>query len=374
MPKKVRVRCGHGTINKDGLGFRAEVMIEKERIRRRCATEEEAQLFLEETWRQSVNGISPDKSRITWSELVEMFLEDRANTNIKKTTLQAYRNDLRYCAKWGKLGVQRLSDRHIRNLISELRQREKPLAPKSIYNVRGTIHAALQFAVYSGVTDHNVCSKVKAPQVPEVPMEVWTREQLQAFLKAIEGDRIEALLWLIASTGVRKGEAIALKWSDLDLQTGEIIITRRLTRLAKGGGIDIDTPKSRAGARIVFLPNQALVKLRVWQQKQQEEKELAGRDWREAHWVFTSRNGNHFEPRWINKHLSDILAQHKLTHISVHGLRHTFVSLLLQSGESVRDVQTTVGHSKPSVTMNKYWKELPGAGARVANKIGEILK
>lgn len=374
-PKKIKVRAGRGTITARGpTAFRAEIMIDGERVRETFPSEEDAQRFLDEVVRRSVKyGISLDKTRVTWKELVESFLDARELAGVKKTTMRIYRDELRYCKEWEDLPVQRLTAEHITRLLSRLKKAEKPLAPKSLYNIRITIHGVLRHGVALDILDRNVCDKVKSPQVPESDPEVWTKEQLRTFLRAIEGDRVEALLWTIAATGMRKGEAVALRWSDVKLETGEVVISKRITRVSGGVGIDLDTPKSRAGSRVVYLPPQAIAKLTEWRTRQQLDQKLAEEKWKGGNWVFTGKWGNHLEPRWINRHLTDLLRRHGLEHITVHGLRHTFVTLLLQAGESLRDVQTVVGHSRPSVTLNMYWRVLPGASARVATRVGELL-
>jgi integrase len=373
--RKIKVRAEHGYIARHRDGFRAEITFDGERVRKTFPTEGEAQRFLEEICRRSIRyGISFDKTRVTWLELVASFLEARELANVKKTTLRIYRNEMRYTHEWDRLPVQRLTAEHVTRLLARLKKGDKPLAPKSLYNIRGTIHAVLKHGIALDILDRNVCDQVKAPQVPDSNPTVWTRAQLQRFLKAIDGDRLETFLWVVASTGMRKGEACALQWGDINLQTGEVVISRRLLRIGGGEGIDIDTPKSRAGARVVYLPAPALGKVAAWRERQQVERKVHAHLWTERGWVFTTRTGNHFEPRWVNKHLTEILATHGLGYITVHGLRHTFVTMLLQSGESVRDVQSAVGHAKPSVTMNMYWRVLPGSGTRVATKMGELLR
>jgi hypothetical protein len=77
--------------------------------------------------------------------------------------------------------------------------------------------------------------------------------------------------------------------------------------------------------------------------------------------------------RWISKHLTDLLKRHRLDHLSVHGLRHTFCTLLLAGGASLKDVQEVAGHARPSVTLNMYFASIPGAGERIAGRMGDLL-
>jgi integrase len=89
--------------------------------------------------------------------------------------------------------------------------------------------------------------------------------------------------------------------------------------------------------------------------------------------VFTSRTGKYVEPRKVNVYLQEIIEEVGLEPITVHGLRHTFCTWLLRNGVPVKDVSDTVGHSKPSVTLNLYWQSIPGVGARVSAKVTELL-
>jgi integrase len=146
-----------------------------------------------------------------------------------------------------------------------------------------------------------------------------------------------------------------------------------MTRLAYGAGVDIDTPKSRAGARTVNLPPPTLARLRRWKVAQARERKLADDAWRDEGRAFTTRTGEFVEPRWINKHFDELLARHGLPRITPHGLRHTFCTLLLQDGASIKDVQEIAGHARPSVTLNMYYGSLPGASGRISGQMGKLL-
>ncbi|HEY3081025.1 MAG TPA: tyrosine-type recombinase/integrase, partial [Chloroflexota bacterium] len=106
---------------------------------------------------------------------------------------------------------------------------------------------------------------------------------------------------------------------------------------------------------------------------QRTEARLARDRYQEQGWVFTSRYGNHLLPRWISRHLADVLKGAGLEHLPIHGLRHTFCTLLLKAGASIKDVQEIAGHSRPSVTLNMYFASIPGAGQRVADQAGALF-
>src|SRR5205823_6592004 len=126
----------------------------------------------------------------------------------------------------------------------------------------------------------------------------------RSFLAALAGEPLEALFWLLLSTGVRKGEAIALKWDDIDLDTGRVTVRRKIVRLM--GEAVIGDAKSDAGVRVVQLPATAMQKLLLWQKRQQLQKKMAT-NWTEGGWVFTHGSGKWVEPRWVNKKLTELL-------------------------------------------------------------------
>jgi integrase len=297
--KRIKVRAGHGYIrqNYKSSTFKAEVMIDGQRLSKSFPDVEGAQQWLEEIVRRSYKfGISLDKAKVTFGELARMFLEAKEIEGRKKTTLQDYRGTIRCCnAMWENTPVQRITPDHITRLLATLKKGglavtvektvweydpaakrkvkriqpvetvKAPYSPKHLRNIHGTIHAVLEYGVtVLSVLEYNAVDKVKAPSVPLADPKAWDDQSLQRFLKAVEGKRNETLLWVLATTGLRKGELVGLKWSDINLTTGEVTIKRRIVRLGYGNGVDISTPKSRAGMRVINLAEPALAKLRAW--------------------------------------------------------------------------------------------------------------
>ncbi len=378
--KKIKVRCGHGNITRVGKSFKARLMVEGQLVSQNFLTEEGAQLHLEGLVKRSLKyGISPDKSKTTWKELADAFLEAKELEGLKKTTLSDYRRCLRYCSGWDKIAVQRLTADHVTRVLSALKKgvgTRTPLCSKTLRNHYGTIHAILGFGVAREILERNVTDLIKPPSADGPPPRALGTVQVESFLRALEGERTEALFWVILSTGLRKGEAVGLKWGDVDLTTGVVTIKRRLVRV--DGQMDMDTPKSKAGLRTVVLPEPALEKLKAWKIRQDVERNSHGEAWREEGWIFTGWKGGRYagkyiEPRTVNDYLDVILEKADLPHVTVHDLRHTFCTWLLSQGVSVKDVQEAAGHSRPSVTYNLYHASVPGASQRVADKMGQLL-
>jgi integrase len=413
--RRVKPRCGRGNIYVLPSGsYRAEVMIEGERGRAVFPTEEAAQRFLEEAVKRADRyGISLDRTKLKVAQLVALFLDAKRTEGRKATTLQDYGVMSRYVVKvLGDELVQFLQPAHITRLLALLKEgtltidRERvvwepdaqtgkkvkvrrtvrvsvpPLGPKTLRNVYGFVHGVLAFAVQQQIVEANVADRVATPRVEPSDPKPWPQDKLLTFLRAVEGDRLEAMWLLLLDSGLRKGELAALKWEDLDEATGDLRVSRRVVRLADGR-LDYSTPKSRAGLRTITVSEPVLAKLLEWRVAQRREKMAHRTSWVEGGWMFTTRNGTHLEPRFVNKRLCQILEGARLlppktlgvqrsTELTVHGLRHTFCTLLLASNTPIKDVQQVAGHSRASVTLDMYGGAIPGASRRVAGKTAAI--
>jgi integrase len=413
--RRIKPRCGRGNIYPLPSGsYRAEVMIDGERARAVFPTEEAAQRFLEEVVKRADRyGISLDRTKLKVAQLVALFMDAKKTEGRKRTTLDDYRVMSRYVVKvLGDELVQFLQPAHVTRLLALLKEGKltveaervvwerdaatgknvkvrrptrvnvPPLGPKTLRNVYGFVHGVLAFAVQQQIVEANVADRIATPRVDPSEPKPWPQAKLIEFLRAIEGDRLEAMWLLLLDSGLRKGELIALKWEDLDEESGDLRVSRRVVRLSDGT-LDYSTPKSRAGLRTVTVSEPVLAKLLVWRAAQKREKMAHRKTWAEGGWMFTTRNGTHLEPRFVNKRLCQILEGARLlepkkpgvtrsTELTVHGLRHTFCTLLLASNTPIKDVQQVAGHSRASITLDMYGGAIPGASRRVAGKTAAI--
>src|SRR5712692_1268450 len=334
--RSIRVRCGHGNIARVGKSYRARLMVDGKMVSQNCPTEDAAQVFLEGVVKRTLHyGMPLDKTKITWKELAQSFIQAKELQDVKKTTLSDYRRCLKYCAEWDEIPASQITPDHVRNLLAKLKKgigTRTPLGGKTLNNHFSTIHAILDQGVRDQILERNVADLVDRPKIGPVSPNALEISEIERFLKALEGERTDALFWVILATGLRKGEAVGLKWDDVNLETGVITVKRRLVRV--DGAIDIDTPKSRAGMRTVKLPVQALQKLKAWRIRQEVDKNAYGSTWRNEGWIFTTPKGGRYagkylEPRTVNDYLDQILAKAELPHATVHDLRHTFCTWLL---------------------------------------------
>ena len=174
-------------------------------------------------------------------------------------------------------------------------------------------------------------------------MQVFSPEQARSFLVACCGERLEGLYWLALSTGLRRGELLALKWDDLDLDAGRLSVRRSLGR-SSTQGIVIEEPKTRQGRRTVRISAPAVAVLRVHRKRQLEQRLQAGPQWRDTGCVFTTSIGTTIDPRNLELDFRQMLAKvPTLSAIRFHDLRHSAATIALRPGCTSEDGKRDAG-------------------------------
>lgn len=174
----------------------------------------------------------------------------------------------------------------------------------------------------------------------------YERKELERFIAALNAwghEQAIPLFRLLAFTGIRKGEALALTWNDIDLEGMQIHISKTVTR--KKGGLTIQTPKTKKSNRHVSIDAKTVAALKEWKAKTEADGKSL---------VFQNSKGSILTPSAPRKWLRTVAEKAKLKPIPVHGFRHTHASLLFESGATVKDVQTRLGHADIQTTMNVY--------------------
>ena len=203
-------------------------------------------------------------------------------------------------------------------------------------------------------------------------MKTLTASQVRDLLRVVRGTLHEALYLLAVSTGLREGELLGLKWSDLDWTTRRLQVQRQLQRL-RGGGLVYSEPKSQAGKRAVFLSSIAVSRLRSHRVIQAYERLFAGERWQENDLLFPSSIGTPWDPRNLYKQFKILLRQAALPDIRFHDLRHTAATLMLQQGIHPKVVQERLGHADISLTLTTYSHVLPDIQEEAAEKFDLLL-
>ena len=202
-------------------------------------------------------------------------------------------------------------------------------------------------------------------------MRTLSDTQVRSLLLAAQGTRYEALFWLAVSTGLREGELLGLRWSDLDWKTHSLHVQRQLQRL--DGQYVFPEPKSAAGRRVIVVGETMIQKLRAHLNILEAERREAGDRWQENDLIFSSSLGTPWDKRNMFKYYKIFLKKAGLPDIRFHDLRHTAATLMLQQGVHPKIVQERLGHSDITLTLNTYSHVLPAMQEEAASKLDELL-
>ena len=207
---------------------------------------------------------------------------------------------------------------------------------------------------------------------PAFAIQPLDERQSRALLATVAGHRLEALYRVALSLGLRRGEVLGLRWSDIDFERATLRVTGALQRYR--GKLERASTKTAASAQPISLPPVLLATLRRHQRAQERERAAAGTRWKEHGLVFTTALGTPIEPRNLIRHFKGVLKRAGLPQtIRFHDLRHSCATLLIAQGVHPRVVMEILRHSQISTTMNTYAHVLPRLQQDATAKIEELL-
>ena len=257
----------------------------------------------------------------------------------------------------GAVKLEALNTHTIQGFYNSLRtEREggRPLSPKSVKNVHGILHKALQQAVAVGYLRFNPADACTLPRAEKKEINPLDEEQIATFLKAIEGHRHELLYKVALFTGMREGEVLGLMWDCVDFEKGTIAIKRQLRReQKKGGAYYITTPKNGKPRTIAAAP-WVMMLLRSQKARQAEQQLKMGPLWEDSGMVFTNETGGYLSYRTVYDCFKRIVAQIGTPSTRFHDLRHTFAVASLRAGDDIKTVQDNLGHHTAAFTLDVY--------------------
>ena len=281
------------------------------------------------------------------------------------------------------LGAVRLSALNVKtietfigDLLSEGRINENSkktagLSPKTVRNIFGTLHRALYDAVRFGLLAFNPASQVQLPRYQRPPITPWSGEQAGAFIQYAENkqDPLAPIWRLLLVTGLRRGEVVGLRWSDVDLVEAKISVTQ--TKVMAGNLCVTTTPKSRAGTRTLAIDPGTVTALAVLKNQQEATAKALGRALTDL--VVTADDGRPVQPKWLYERFKSAQRGSGLPYISLHQARHTAVTWQLSEGTPLHIVSGRTGHSQSSTTSNIYAHFLPQHDSQASTVIGYAL-
>ncbi|QIG42060.1 site-specific integrase [Nocardioides anomalus] len=310
------------------------------------------------------------------SMTVASYLEEWlwAKQSLRASTFKSYESHVRnYLVPYvGHHPLGELRPAHLDKMYRELASREdQRLSVSTLRRVHATLLSALSTAVKRGQLERNPASAVELPQQRRREPVTWTAKDLQAFLQAVQSDPLHPLFLLLAVTGLRRGEVIALRWRDVDLNLGRLSV--RQAAVLVGGRVVVGEPKSRSGHRTIAVDDETCRRL-TWHKRAQElavSRVLAPPQRPEL--VFSDEHGEALDPAHVSRRFVRLVHACGLPRIRLHDLRHTSASLGLASGESLVEVSRRLGHSSLSVTADIYSHISPEVAKHSAERLAASI-
>jgi integrase len=294
-----------------------------------------------------------DPSKETVAQFTERWLRDWAAGNVGNKTFTRYEQLLQkhICPLVGRLPIQRLRATDLQGIYAAMA--EAGLADQTRLHVHRVASRMLGHAQQWGVVASNVAAMVDAPRVLAHEIEILTPAEIQTVLDKLRGRPLYTIAAVLLATGLRRGELLALRWQDVDLDGAALRVERALEQ-TKRGGLVFKAPKTRHGRRRVTLPPSTVALLREhWRTQQEQRLALGFGKSPPGAPVFADWDGSVRSPHWLTQLWRKAVKAAGLK-ATLHSLRHTHASTLIASGLDVLTISRRLGHGSPVITLGVY--------------------
>lgn len=366
-----RRAAGEGSVYKRGKRWVGQVGSGKNREIKYFDTQREANDWRHKKVEQKRQGLQVAGSKVPLSKFLDEWLIVK-KTSIRPNTYLQYSQIVHQHINptLGEIKLRDLKPHQVQNLYTK--KLADGISPRTTRLIHSVLHNALNHALKIGLVVRNVSDMTTLPKVPRKEMKTLDDYQVLQLLQAAEGTRMRVLFRIAVTTGLRQGEILGLKWSDLDWQTGRLQIQRQVQR-RKGEGLVFCEPKSASGRRVVSLGEKTIAILREHREKQYKERVQAGDKWQENDLIFPTPIGTPQDCANVLKAYKRCLEKAGLPDLRFHDLRHTAATLMLQQEINPKVVQERLGHSDISLTLNTYSHVLPSMQEEAAEKMDELF-
>ena len=358
-----------------------------------------------------------DGDKLTFSEFVKKWFKDYANFALAPATLAQYRIllDSHILPVLGRYKLTQIKPGHINTLLVNLSQsrkdgREGGYSEETVTRVLAVISTVFSTALKWEVIKSNPCDKVTPPKKAKEKKKIhaWTVEEAAAFLAFLDEEyqiktkahdrtddtgkvyhvgeysqthkvptQLKLFFHLAIFCGCRRGELIALEWTDIDFNTGMLSITKSTTISDK---VRTDAPKTASSERVLKIPAPVMELVKEWKCEQDKYKNDLGDKWKGKNYVFIQWDGKQMYPSTPTNAFKDILSRYNESHAEklpvrrLHDLRHTNATILLTSGIDPRTVAGRLGHAQTSTTLNLYADFMKKPDEAAADLLADTIK
>ena len=353
-------------------------------------TKKEAEAKKEEYLNGIKNGLNADFQDVTLGDLMHTWLFEVVRMSRKPATFVKYEGHYRNYIKNSELYGMKISlikSIQIQRYYNKLYQQGK--SSKTIKALNNFLKTFFNYAVDEGYLAKNPCTgkKIVIPGTPEekieAEIETFTDEEIKKIKEALKGHRLKVLFLLAFGTGLRQGELLGLKWTDIDFEKKELRVQRmikQVTIIDEKGNRKYKTieqiPKTKNSIRTVPIPSSLIPMLKEHKNRQREEKLKAGSAYLndvEKGYVFTTELGNTIDASNLLKTYKKILNRAGVPYRKFHAIRHTYATKLFERGVPLKTVSELLGHSNISITANIYTHVIPKQKTNAVETLNDLF-
>jgi integrase len=326
---------------------------------------------------------------ITLGVYLTTWLNDTVKPNLSPRTHEGYKSIIEkhlIPSNIGQIPLTKIKPADIQIYYSE--KLKSGLSNRTVLHHAMCLHGAIKNAVKTGLIPYNICDATTVPKAERKEMKVMTEKEIQIFLDLARDSRYHTLFYLALFSGMRRGELLGLKWSDVDFLGMQTTVKRSLYQLANSE-IVIRNPKTDSSRRPVPLSPSVCDILRKEyakqkalhreiQEKAQETAQKSGKKseeipWTDDKYIFSEWNGKHFLPNSVSHAWQKMAKKSGLTGVRLHDSRHSCATIMLEGGIHPKVVSEILGHSSITVTLDTYSHVIPGLKQAAAKKFDEMV-
>ena len=297
---------------------------------------------------------------IFFHEYIEVWLQ-RARQRVNIVTYEGYETEVRrYVLPYFKdhpIMLTDLNRRKMQNFFDYLiktgrKDGRGPLSPKTLRDIKNVVYQPLKEAVKDEIIASNPCEYVELPKPVRFEASYYNAKQMRALFNAIKGDVLEPMIRITALYGLRRSEALGIKWDSIDFETGRLTIKH--TVVVVKTIVEKDNTKNKSSRRSFALTDEALKIFKKLKAEETQNRKFFGSGYHESDYVFKWQDGTPFRPDFVTRHFKMLLEKNGLPPIRFHELRHSCASMLLNEGFSLKDIQAYMGHADITMTADLY--------------------
>jgi integrase len=343
-------------------------------------TKREAQAELNRLLSRRNEGTYVDPTKMTIAEYLEHWLAVDVDRRVAAKTAVRHRGIVRHqiVPRLGNVPMRKLTAVHIEAFEAHLqregyvkgRKQGQGLTAQTVLHVHRTLSQALAHAVKTGVLFKNPAEQVKPPRPPSREIAILTKAEVGTLLRVAEPTWLYLPVLVGTTTGMRRGELLGLRWSDIDLKAARLTVNQSLERVR--GKAVFKSPKTTTSRRTITLPALTIEALREHRAEQAAERLRLGLGKPEL--VFSHGDGSPIDPDSITKAFDRLIKAARVRRITFHGLRHTHISHQLMDGVHVKIVSERAGHASISTTLSVYAAFIPNMQADAAAGVDKWLR